>query len=178
MSHHEAQGDRVVAILERTARELLRYLERRLGTDDAPDALSETVTVTWRRASSIPSSDEDACLWAFGVARNVVLNFSRNQRRRDLLADRLRGTIDHVRSADTSSEVRLDVRAALDRLTPELQELMRLVHWDGFSISEAAQIIGVPPSTARSRYQRAKRELGVVGHEVGDTPGGLGVRKG
>lgn len=159
MSRREAHDDRAVAILETTARELLRYLERRLGTDDAPDALSETMTVIWRRASSIPSSDQDARLWAFGVARNVILNFSRSRRRQDLLAERLRGTIDHGWVLDAPSDVSLDVRAALDRLAPELGELIRMVHWDGFSISEAAQIMSVPPSTARSRYQRAKREL-------------------
>jgi RNA polymerase sigma factor (sigma-70 family) len=160
MSRREEHADRAVVILEATSRELLRYLERRVGTDDAPDALSETMTIIWRRSSSIPSTDEEARLWVFGVARNVVLNFSRGRRRQSLLAERLRGTIGRVGVLDPPSDITFDVRVALDRLAPDLGELVRLVHWDGFSISEAAQIIGVPASTARSRYQRAKRDLG------------------
>jgi RNA polymerase sigma factor (sigma-70 family) len=57
------------------------------------------------------------------------------------------------------SDENLDVRAALDKLDADLSELVRLLHWDGFTISEAARILDVPASTARSRYQKAKREL-------------------
>ncbi|PPG60836.1 RNA polymerase subunit sigma-24 [Rathayibacter sp. AY2B7] len=150
----------MVTILDATARDLLNYLERRVGADDAPDALSETMTIAWRRSSSMPLPDEDARLWLFVVARNVVLNTSRTRRRQDLLAEKLRGTIDPTVVIAEPSDIALDVRAALDKLAPELAELVRLVHWDGFSLSEAAQIVSVPPSTARSRYQKAKRELG------------------
>lgn len=52
-----------------------------------------------------------------------------------------------------------DVRAAIAALPDDLAELVRLVHWEGFSITEAAQICGVPASTARTRYQRARRAL-------------------
>ncbi|MCJ1703730.1 MULTISPECIES: RNA polymerase sigma factor [unclassified Rathayibacter] len=160
MSRRDTQADRIVAILDATARDLLNYLERRVGTDDAADALSETMTIAWRRSSSMPLPDEDARLWLFGVARNVALNTSRTRRRQDLLAEKLRGIVDPIGVIGEPSDVVLDVRAALSKLTPELAEVVRLVHWEGFSLSEAAQILSVPPSTARSRYQKAKRELG------------------
>lgn len=162
-------ADWVVAVLDATARDLLRYLERRVGADDAPDALSETMTIAWRRASSIPTTTEDARLWMFGVARNVVLNTVRGQRRQDLLAERLRETVDPIQAVDPSSDVDLDVRAALDRLAPELGEIVRLVHWDGFAVSEAARILDVPATTARSRYAKAKRELGQMLRPVPST---------
>lgn len=159
MSRRDARADRVVTILDTTARDLLRYLERRVGADDAPDALSETMTIAWRRSSTMPRHDEEARLWLFGIARNVVLNTCRTQRRQDLLAEKLRRTIDPAGVIPESSDLALDVRAALDRLAPELSELVRLVHWDGFSLAEAAAIVAVPPSTARSRYRKAKLEL-------------------
>jgi DNA-directed RNA polymerase specialized sigma24 family protein len=40
--------------------------------------------------------------------------------------------------------------------------VVRLVHWDGFTLGEAAALEGIPASTARSRYARAKRELAVA----------------
>lgn len=159
MNNREARTNHTVAVLERTARDLLRYLERRVGPDDAPDALSETMTTAWRRESSMPASDDEARLWLFGIARNVVLNINRGQRRQSLLAERLRKTIDHLGAVAPPSDENLDVRAAVDKLDAELSELVRLVHWDGFTLSEAAQILGVPASTARSRYQKAKRRL-------------------
>jgi RNA polymerase sigma-70 factor (ECF subfamily) len=33
------------------------------------------------------------------------------------------------------------------------------VHWDGFSVAEAAALLGIPASTARGRHQRAKDDL-------------------
>lgn len=52
-----------------------------------------------------------------------------------------------------------EVRDAIDRLPADLAELVRLVHWDGFTLAEAAELTGVPASTARGRYQRAKEQL-------------------
>jgi RNA polymerase sigma factor (sigma-70 family) len=153
------RSDRVVILLENNARSLLRYLERRVGTDDAQDALSETMTTVWRRASSMPDDDDGARLWMFGVARNVVLNTTRGQRRRTLLAERLRHLVEPAPAVDPVSEDVLDVRAALLTLAPDLAEIVRLVHWDGFTISQTAQILGLPDSTARSRYGKAKRCL-------------------
>jgi RNA polymerase sigma-70 factor (ECF subfamily) len=49
-----------------------------------------------------------------------------------------------------------DVRVAVAGLPERLAELIRLVHWDGFSIEQAAQHMGINPSTARSRHARAK----------------------
>lgn len=52
-----------------------------------------------------------------------------------------------------------DVRDAIARLTPELAEIVQLVHWDGFTLAEAAIIMDCPASTARARYARAKEQL-------------------
>ncbi|MFT4230102.1 MAG: RNA polymerase sigma factor [Microbacterium sp.] len=158
----DPRDERLASVLEASARDLLRYLERRVGPDDASDALSETMTVAWRRQTSLPVDDGEARLWLFGVARNVVLNVRRGQRRRSALADRLRGAVDPREAAPAPSDVDLDVRLALERIDPDLAELLRLVHWDGFSIAEAAGVLGIPASTARSRYQRAKREVGAL----------------
>jgi RNA polymerase sigma factor (sigma-70 family) len=162
VNHREVRTARTVAVLEGTARDLLRYFERRVGADDAPDALSETMTTAWRRESFMPASDDEARLWIFGIARNVVLNINRGDRRRNLLAERLRKTVNPLEVVALPSDGNLDVRAALNELNSELSELVFLVHWEGFTISEAAQILEVPASTARSRYRKAKRELSVL----------------
>ncbi len=54
------------------------------------------------------------------------------------------------------------MRDAIDRLAPDLGELVRLVHWERFSLAEAAELLGIPASTARGRYQRAKDDLRIA----------------
>lgn len=148
----------LTAALEASSVDILAYLERRVGPDDAPDLLGETMVVAWRRVRELPEDAERARMWLFGVARGALLNHARGSRRRWALADRIRL---QVRDDATTppSDAGADVRDAIARLDPDLAEIVRLVHWEGFTLAEVAEIIGVPASTARSRYQRAKVDL-------------------
>ncbi|WP_166804585.1 sigma factor-like helix-turn-helix DNA-binding protein [Cryobacterium algoritolerans] len=49
--------------------------------------------------------------------------------------------------------------AALAALSPRDQELVTLIVWEGFSITEAATVIGIRADAARARYSRARRSL-------------------
>lgn len=53
----------------------------------------------------------------------------------------------------------MDVARALESLSHDQAELVRLVHWDGFTIAEAGKIMGVGASTARGRYASARAGL-------------------
>jgi RNA polymerase sigma-70 factor (ECF subfamily) len=144
-------------VLGTAAPDLLRYLERRLPADDAADALGEVLLVAWRRIDDLPATGDEARLWLFGIARNTVLSARRARSRRIGLAQQLdrEPAARNVPGADRG----LDVRDALDRLEPDLAELVRLVHWDGFPLADAARLLGEPASTVRSRYGRARALL-------------------
>lgn len=141
-----------------TAPSLLAYLQRRVGFDDAPDLLNETMIVAWRKAKDLPDDPERARMWLFGIARATLFNHGRGERRRSALADRIgsnTGTGVTSSAADDGDEV----RDAISRLDPDRAELVRLVHWDGLTLAEAAELLNIPASTARSRYAKAKEEL-------------------
>lgn len=144
--------------LERSSADILGYLSRRVGHDDAPDLLGETMVVAWRRVSELPQDPELARMWLFGIARGTLQNHARGQRRRWALADRIRVQIRNDATAPPS-DAGAEVRDAIERLDADLGELVRLIHWDGFSIVDAAELLGIPASTARGRYQRAKEQL-------------------
>lgn len=137
---------------------LLAYLQRRVGLDDAPDLLGETMVVAWRRAKDLPDDPEHARMWLFGIARGTLLNHARGERRRWALADRIRASAG-TDAASPAADEGTEVRDAIARLDPDLAELVRLVHWDRLSLVEAAELLGIPSSTARSRYAKAKEEL-------------------
>jgi RNA polymerase sigma factor (sigma-70 family) len=148
----------LIAAFEANASDLLAYLARRVGPDDAADLLGESMVVAWRRVRDLPDDPERSRMWLFGVARATLLNHARGERRRWALADRLRHAL-RSETAAAPADAGTEVRDAIARLDPESAELVRLVHWEGFSIADAAALVGVPPSTARGRYQRAKSEL-------------------
>lgn len=149
---------RLTAAVEANASDLLSYVSRRVGPDDAPDLLGETMVVAWRRVRELPVDAERARMWLFGIARGTLLNHARGQRRRWALVDRIRGDAAEDRSGP-AADAGTEVRDAITRLDPDRAEIVRLVHWDGFSLTEAAELLGIPASTARGRYQRAKEEL-------------------
>lgn len=157
-AHQKAK--QLTKILDQCAGDVLRYLQRRVGPDDAADLLGDTMMVAWRQVDLLPDGAEGARMWIFGLARGTLLNHARGERRRLALTEKLRT---HVRSARTApaADEGSDVRDALSQLNPELREIVQLVHWEGFTLAQAAQIVGIPAPTARGRYARAKDVLRV-----------------
>jgi RNA polymerase sigma-70 factor (ECF subfamily) len=150
------RGSALTTALISASPDLLAYLARRVGPDDAPDLLGDTMMVAWRRAEDLPEDSERARMWLFGIARGTLLNHARGERRRSALADRVRAEFrETAPAADTASEV----RDAIDRLAPELAEIVRLRHWDGFTLAEVGRLLDMPASTVRSRYQQAREQL-------------------
>jgi len=149
---------RITTALRASSADLLAFFQRRIGPDDAPDLLGETMVVAWRRVDDLPGDPEQARMWLFGIARNTLLNHARRERRRWALADRIRvnSTTDNVApGADDGAEI----RDAIARLDIDHRELVQLVHWERMTIAQAAGVLGVSDSTARTRYARAKEEL-------------------
>ena len=150
-----SRDDPLTAALRAASPDLLGYLQRRVGLDDAPDLLGETMVVAWRRAAELPDDPERARMWLFGIARGTLLNHARGERRRWALADRIRSEGGTDATAPPSDEG-IEVRDAIARLDPDLAELVRLVHWERMTLVQAAELLGIPDSTARTRYARAK----------------------
>ncbi|WP_439592520.1 RNA polymerase sigma factor [Microbacterium sp.] len=148
---------RLTGALTAASGDLLAYLQRRAGLDDAPDLLGETMVVAWRRIADLPGDPERARMWLFGIARGTLQNHARGERRRWALADRIRHTTGDA--AAPPADAGLEVRDAVERLDPDDAELVRLVHWERMTLVQAAELLGIPDSTARTRYARVREQL-------------------
>lgn len=140
------------------------YCYRRLHRDDVPDAVAEVFLVAWQRIDQAPD-DGEALLWLYGVARNVVRSFNRSARRRL----RLKSKLAFVRQPNSSTpEIQIiksaenrELLAAVDRLKPLEQELLRLRTWEELSLAEIASIVGLSVRSVESRLARVRRKLAV-----------------
>jgi RNA polymerase sigma-70 factor (ECF subfamily) len=141
--------------------DLTAYFERRVQPrDDAADLVAETMLQAWRRHAAMPDDAIQQRMWLFGIAAYVLANHRRATGRRAALAERLRATLgksQHEETADHATAVA--VRDAVERLPAHHRELVRLVHWDGFTLAQAAQLLGIAASTARGRYGKARADL-------------------
>jgi RNA polymerase sigma-70 factor, ECF subfamily len=150
------------------ADDLLRYFERRVRIPaEAADLLSDTMLQAWRRADACPAEPERRRMWLFTIAANVLANHRRGAGRRQRLADRLRAEISVEARADDAE--RHAVRDAVLRLHAAHRELVMLIHWDGLTVAQAAELLGLNSSTARTRYAAARAALREALTEAGAT---------
>jgi RNA polymerase sigma-70 factor (ECF subfamily) len=161
MATNTSEEARFRSLFDANYDNILRYCIRRLPTADANDAASEVFTIAWRRSEALP--DEEAKLWLYGIARNVVRNFQRSARRSRRLAGKIAGLAPEVvdgpeRQVVTSDELRHTL-ATLDRLRPDDQEILRLRAMERLTIAEIASVLNCSEEAARKRFERAAKRL-------------------
>lgn len=157
-----ADRQRFRALYASTFVDIYAYVRRRVDANVAADAVAETFLIAWRRLDVVPS-DETARLWLFGVARRVLANEWRGQRRRSRLFDRLVATISAVGPpVDDSFREHADVRDALTSLAELDADILRLAYWEELTPAEIAVVLEMKPATVRSRLTRARQRFAVA----------------
>lgn len=143
------------ATLYRThAPEILGYLLRRGAADDAQDLLAETFLIAWRRRDDLPAPEQRRA-WLFGTARRLLLAHHRT-------ADYHLSVVEIVAteaSSEPSGERDEIVRDILAELPADDRDLLTLTVWEGLTVAEAGQVLGLQPTAARVRLHRLRRRL-------------------
>ncbi|WP_344340768.1 sigma-70 family RNA polymerase sigma factor [Agrococcus versicolor] len=150
---------RIAALVAREAPRVLDYLLRRVASpEDAADLLGETLVVVWRREGAVPLDPTEARMWMFGVARKVLSQHRRSVRRSRSLGERLALEVREAIVQAPADDFE-ELRAAIETLREGDREIIRLVYWDGFTLAEAARLLGLNAATVRSRHARARATL-------------------
>jgi len=55
-----------------------------------------------------------------------------------------------------------EVRRAIDELPPDARDIVRLIHLDGWTVQQTAELLELPVGTVKSRSFRAHRRLGMA----------------
>lgn len=164
-----AAFERLYAAHERLV--LAFCLRRTPNPADAEEAAAETFVIAWRRLTDAPA-EEHHLPWLYAIARRVLANQRRGGGRRIRLLDRLRSQPPDVPMAERPGPA----IAALERLRPEDQELLRLVAWEELSHAEIAVVMGVTPNAVAIRLHRARARFAeelTKGSEPGRTSSGV-----
>jgi RNA polymerase sigma-70 factor, ECF subfamily len=153
--------ERFNALYRAHYRVVLSYASRRTDPDTARDVVAETFLIAWRRLDSVPAESDQAEPWLYGVARRVLANAERSQRRTQRLAARMRPDGNDEALADPALVIseRQRVIQALGRLPEPEREALRLVGWEGLDLTGAALAMGCSRSAMAVRLHRARRRL-------------------
>jgi RNA polymerase sigma-70 factor (ECF subfamily) len=152
--------ERFEAVYRELYEPICGYALRRVREpEDAAEVIAETFATLWRRLDRCPP-DTELRPWLFGVARRIIANQRRGERRRSALGERLAENLD--RSALESVESPEDTSAlarAFESLSESDRELLSLVAWEGLTREELAVALGTSRAVTRLRLHRARKRL-------------------
>jgi RNA polymerase sigma-70 factor (ECF subfamily) len=169
-----ASGDRQAfeRLMRRHNRRLYRLARATLRDGaEAEDALQEAYLAAYRSIGSY-RGDAAPATWLSRLVINECLGRLRRQKRRDNIVP-IRGSealeaeefvaMDATRPSPDEAAMRAEVRALIERRLDQLPEEFRVVFVlrsvEELSVEEAAQCLGIPEATVRSRHFRARSLL-------------------
>jgi RNA polymerase sigma-70 factor (ECF subfamily) len=158
-------------IFDRHGDEILRYMYARLGPGYAEDATAETFLDAFRSRGRYDPARGEVRPWLYGIAARVIGKHRRAERQHQgvLWQARLGGTADADGTADdladrcaervTAQQLGPPIAAAVSGLSRRERDLLLLIAWAELTYTEAAQALGIPVGTVRSRLSRTRVKI-------------------
>ena len=157
-------------LVDRHAAACTRFAMRMLGNrEDAEDALQDSFLRAYR---SLARYEERQAFrtWLFQILVNRCRTAAvrRQRRQRMFLVDDNAVASASVRPAAESTELRAELRRAIDALDPDQREAFLLKHVELLSYDEMAEATGVGVSALKMRVKRACDRMQWLLREVSD----------
>lgn len=161
-----AQGDRDAAqqlLLAHVGR-VRRLVTRLVGGGADVDDLVQTTCLEVLRSLARFRGDASFALWIDRVAAHVVFKYFRSNRRRRARIALAPDTDTAPSGHDTARQIEMRqavarAREIVEALAPDRRIIFLLVAVDGRTVEEAAAMLDVSSSAAKSRYLRARRQV-------------------
>jgi RNA polymerase sigma-70 factor (ECF subfamily) len=126
----------------------------------AEDVVQETLLRAWRNADRLTTSGYASLRpWLVTVARRIVIDEHRSVQARPREA--YDEDLERFSEADETEQVlrRMTITAAFKTLSPVHREIILATYFRGRTVPEAAEELGVPLGTAKSRVYYALRAM-------------------
>ncbi|MET7290153.1 RNA polymerase sigma factor [Streptomyces sp. NPDC005573] len=160
--------DLFAVIFDRHADDIHRYIARRLGTDTADDLMAETFVIAFQRRRRYDLAYPHARPWLYGIATNLIGRHRREEARRLRALARMAslpaghghdGPEEAVTGRLAAGGTHGELAGALAQLPARHRDVLLMIAWGELDYAEAAQALGVPVGTVRSRLHRARVKL-------------------
>lgn len=153
-------------LFERHATKIYNHCFRRTADWSLAEDLTSVVFLeAWRRRRQVTLVGDSILPWLLGVANNCLRNAHRSRRRYRRLLIKVPPST-NVPSFEAEASERLDdtmtmahMLDALGRLPRRDQEIISICDWAGLRNEEAADALGIPIGTVKSRLSRARDRL-------------------
>ena len=168
----DATGDALRTLYRTYAGELLGFALNALGERGAAEEIvQEVFTRAWRHADRYDPARGSVRTWLYQIARHAIIDTRRRASARPALASG-EPLLEATSGRDSIEQAMLgwQVAAALERLTPEHRQMIRMAQFRGLTMREIAERCERPVGTVKSRTWYALRSLRLALEEMGVVP--------
>jgi RNA polymerase sigma-70 factor (ECF subfamily) len=165
--------DAVVTVLYAKYREpLMTFVLRLTGGDKqhAEDIVQETMIRAWREARRLDLNEASLMPWLTTVAKHIVIDDHRKRQARPSEAGDAMLADVPVQDDTGATLQRLMIIEALKALSPAHREVLNETILRDRTVNQAAEALGLPVGTVKSRVYYALRALQVILAERGVLP--------
>jgi RNA polymerase sigma-70 factor (ECF subfamily) len=150
----------VRSLYEEHGRALLAYATRLTGDRAAAeDVVQETLVRAWKHPEVLVNGKGSVRGWLLTVARNIITDRARARAARPVEVAESPATPPIERDHADSVVDSMVVMAALEQLSGNHRDVLVELYFRGRSVTEAADVLGIPPGTVKSRSHHALRAL-------------------
>ena len=138
----------------------------------AEDIVQEAFLSLWRSTRAYDPARGSLRSWVLSVVHNRAIDALRRQGSRDsrdVPDDGIAERLSAPDRTDAEAERREDarrVRAALDELPPDQRRVIELAYFGGFTHSQIAEMLDLPPGTVKGRMRLGLTKMRYVLGEV------------
>jgi len=162
-------GERLV---ERHFIAVYGYFARRIGDDGAQELAQATFEALTRRRERFEIRSSIRAL-LLGIARNKLLQYhQQRQRDRSLPLPADPTLVSASQAIEHAQDLRLLLRALRSLPTAD-QQVLELSYWEHLSAPEVGEVLGLAPSSVRSRLLRARDRLRQAVSEMATDPAAM-----
>ncbi|MGW3338198.1 RNA polymerase sigma factor [Streptomyces sp. NPDC001009] len=134
------------------------------------EVLQDTFVTVWRSAAAHRGEEAGGWLWTIAARRLVDARRVQERAARVAVEPEAAGAAPSAEDRVLAGLEYGDVGTALDRISPELREVLRATVVDGLTTRETARLLGIPEGTVKSRARRARTELRAALAQLNPSP--------
>jgi RNA polymerase sigma-70 factor (ECF subfamily) len=179
IAEYRETGERALfeALIQRYEREIYSYLRRYIGNAEmAEDAFQGTFLQVHLKCQQFDSSRR-LRPWLYAIATNQAIDVQRRNKRHRMVSldrsssddprggswsEKIVGPDSDPLAAASSEERGRWVHEAVTSLGEPMQQVIHLVYYQGLKYREAAEALGIPVGTVKSRLHAAVQRLGLL----------------
>ena len=149
---------------------VFRFLMGRMRNEALAEELTNEVFLeVWRKAGRYEVRSA-VSTWLLAIAHNKAMSQMRKRRDvelQDEVAEQIADSGDDPEQREQKRSKAELMRETINALSDEHREVIDLVYYHEKSVREAAEVIGIPEATVKTRMHYARKQLGELMKQAG-----------